>query len=113
MSAEIRCNACHEIDNPARAQGFALWGRFNTVEERDAFVARFPRYVGVKKGHVNGLGNVFDASVHIQFRSNGTTGASNEAGIKRVRKALELAGAEWVSPYRNSFATVEQFLATL
>ncbi|QDH93157.1 hypothetical protein SEA_ZIPP_3 [Gordonia phage Zipp] len=61
--------------------------QFETTAARDEFVARFPRYVGVKASTKYPIA-WFEAA----FQRNGSTGEFNETGAKRLRKLLEVLG---------------------
>lgn len=72
------------------------WGVvFDSYEARDAFVAQFPRYVGIKAAKLwDTTGTRPYASVRFNLnQSDGTTGAANEAAAKRYRKAWAVVDA--------------------
>jgi len=76
----------------AIANGCEATVGFSTEAERDAFMAAFPKMVGLRK---NGLylatGCVPCVTFSVRMDSNGTTGAANEAGVKRATRFASIA----------------------
>lgn len=63
---------------------------FDTEEERDAFLAKFPKSVGLRKNvcGVKDIGWVPCVQLRAKFRTDGVNGGVNETGIKRSRRFL-------------------------
>ena len=98
----------HE-DHPELPMSFTCYAKFDTREEGAEFIARFPKYVGIKQFR-DGNGFHFRVTLSADEVNKGV----NEAGIKRIRKFIELAGdLGWENPYRNGYNTVEEFLAAI
>lgn len=96
-----------QFDKPT---GFELRADFATVAERDAFIARFPKYVGVKASRSQKP----MAWMSVRFRQDGVTGDRNEVGVKRALKALEIGGFDWHLPnIVNHYDNAEQFRAAV
>jgi hypothetical protein len=66
---------------------FHAW--FDSPEEAKAFVATLPKYLKLKTWATSKA-----VAFRVKFISNGVTGDENEAGIKRVRKFLDLCDIE-------------------
>jgi hypothetical protein len=67
---------------------------FTTNEERDAFVALFPKSVKVVATTLSGL--VIDqpyATIQVALHADAVNGGVNETGIKRLRKFIAVATA--------------------
>lgn len=95
----------HFQDQP---RSFAVTAKFETAEEAAAFVARFPKFVGLKLSR-----NV--AHMSVALSDNNVNKGKNEAGIKRIRKFLELAGTvTWRGQFAiNAYATQSAFESAL
>lgn len=98
---------------------------FETQEEAEAFVARFPKYAKVKVVFLSSYSGSLDEGnsqrhVHYTGRAQGTLKADgvnkgrNETGIKRLRAIQKVMGTDLVyrMPYGNSY-TPEQLEAEL
>lgn len=76
---------------------------FNTPEERDAFVARFPKSVGVRSYRQAVLSAdctsvehyYFGAGIGVLLVANDANGGVNEAGIKRARRFISVLVKEF------------------
>jgi hypothetical protein len=89
---------------------------FDTVEERDAFISSFPKWVKVAatSTFVSGGPKIPTAMVNIGLIGNGVNKGVNESGIKRARRFLSAiveSGSEIHYPEVNNFMTVEEFMA--
>lgn len=71
----------------------ALSAYFADTAARDEFVAKFPKYVGVKSATLY-PDNVPSARFEASFQRTGTTGEFNETGAKRLRKLIAVLGDE-------------------
>jgi len=103
------------VDRPDMPQNAKIEVRVDTADEADALAARFPKYVAAKTTRVTGFNMDPYHMVIIKARliATGTTGDVNEAGIKRVRRAVAVLDAdgiaiEWVGGFRNSYDTREE-----
>lgn len=105
---------------PADAQSVEISLSVATIERAREIAGMFPKaakataypvasangnYAGVRVGSAN-------------LVPNGTKGAANETGVARyrkARKAIEALGfdVEWVTPFKNSYATEAEFEAAL
>lgn len=88
---------------------------FESDEQRDEFVARFPKYVKVSASALtkwnaedNSESRIPNATVSVTLAATTTNGGVNEAGLKRIRKFLEIATQthelEERFPFGNSVA---------
>lgn len=71
---------------------YGIW--FNTDEELDNFVAKFPKYVRVIKTRgfdQTRQGGYPVATFVVDLESNAKAGEVNEAGLKRLAKFREIA----------------------
>jgi hypothetical protein len=76
----------------AIANGCDAMVAFATEAERDAFMAAFPKMVGLRANHLyHSTGKLPCATFSVRMASNGTTGAANEAGAKRVARFAAIA----------------------
>lgn len=118
----------NKIKITARTSAFDAHVDFATVEERDAFVALFPKFVGVKASFVGTLDQWDDLKtakqitlptsfVQVSLTANGTNGGRNETGIKRALRYLAvvdaLEGFEVVFTDRGDVLDREAFLAAI
>lgn len=101
---------------PNMPRSFSLFAEFESAEARDAFIAAFPKYCGII---ANKYGTMARLRSTITFYADDANKGVNEAGIKRVRKIIEIArqlghdfGHNGV-PALNSYETVDDFLAVL
>lgn len=108
------------MDTPNALGGFNATKVFETEEARDAALAVFPKFV---KAQASTLSSKFDGSNYttkptIRFNARFYAqkhNAANETGAKRVRRFLKLIGSdfEYRKAYKNSFATLDEFIALL
>lgn len=71
---------------------YSIW--FNTDEELDNFVAKFPKYVRIIKTRgfdQTRQGGYPIAAFVVDLESNGIAGEVNETGLKRLAKFREIA----------------------
>lgn len=116
VTAEVSATF-HHINRTAQGVSIAL--ELPTLEDAQAFVAKFPKSYGM---HATTLVSNGMRKGYVTFRAallkNGVNGGKNETGIGRYRKvmkALDTMGVRigWVHPYSNSYMTRETFEATL
>jgi len=112
-------DAHHVIDTPAKLGGFNAYAVFESEEERDAALARFPKFVRCKASALtaNFDGTGYTRKPTIRFNARfyeEANNPANETGAKRVRRFLELAGeVTFKTPYKNSFRTLAEATALL
>jgi hypothetical protein len=97
---------------------------FATVEERDAFIALFPKSVKVVASTLSGYDMETSSSWSapiaawgVRIDADGVNGGVNETGIKRINKFMAVAKASgmnmtWSMNYQNSI-TEDQFFAII
>jgi hypothetical protein len=101
---------------PQHPRSFDLYAEFETAEQRDAFIAAFPKYCGVV---ANRGGVMARLKSRITFSEDEVNKGVNETGIKRLRKIVEVARQLGHSfdhnglPAINSYANIDEMLAAL
>lgn len=78
-----------------------------SVGHGNEIAAQFPKFVNVKVNKTTGY-----VSFYVTLYANGINDGKNEAGIKRIKRFLEIAGElEWKKPAVNSYESLEDFKA--
>ena len=97
----------HHTDLPGR---FSVYINADSDAEFTEYVARFPKYVGIRNHRGSKNSGYMIASIG---NVNDTTGAVNETAWKRVRKFIEVARDDIVmlTGFRNSYRTLAAFEA--
>ena len=107
-------------------QSFGLMAAFATDEERDAFIARFPKSAKVRPGSLNtytgtpgqadyvGSIRLPTATATATLTPDGVNKGANESGLRRVRTILRVApDLPWRATFGNSYPTRGAFLAAI
>lgn len=116
MTANITLSAYYLIDHPDVPSRAVLAADFDTETDRDAFLARFPKSVGVKAVTSYGVDREPRpaAKFDVRFLSDRANGGVNETGIARFRKVLTLTpDAVWTARTINSYRTPDAALDAL
>lgn len=111
----IKLTASHQS---GKIGSVGVIANFNTDAERDAYLAKFPKWVGVKATTLSyPVDGVYRTDPAISFRADfyeKQDNPKNENGAKRVRRFLDLAGeVVYNKCYSNSYDTLEQAIAAL
>ena len=101
--SNIKIRAFHATGDKTEPIFAEMSAVFDSDAERDEFLARFPKSVGVKATRVYGYGDEAKAGAkfRVDFRSDGVNGGVNETGIKRFRRFVALAPEAEI--YRSVF----------
>jgi hypothetical protein len=84
-----------------------VWAKDWPSIDLATIAARFPKYVGIKVA-TNSLW------FEVHFNADGVNKGKNEAGIKRLRKFLEIAGPlDWKCNALNGYKSLDDFLAAI
>ena len=96
-------------------QRWNLYGVFETAEERDAFIARFPKSAGVRRSTLSSAEGSFPAAAaQGNLWADGVNKGVNETGLKRYRTIARIAPElPWKSTFLNAFPTRAAFEAAL
>ena len=93
---------------PEQPTSFRAFAQAVSVGHAKEITAKFPKFVNVKV-HNNG-----SISFYVTLYATGVNDGKNEAGIKRIKRFLEIAGdVEWKVPALNSYKTLEDFTKIL
>ena len=105
LQATVSCECSYDYATkthtnfPDRLQEVSAYVMFSNEADRNAFVALFPKFVGVKGNYCSGVD--FDrrpsASFRVSLSPDGTTGAVNESGLKRVRAFTKVCAANGIN----------------
>jgi len=110
--------AHHILDDTTTIGGVKGYAVFETEAARDAELARYPKWVNLKKNTMtaqfDGVNYTRRPCISFDARFYAQTGnPANETGAKRVRRFLSLAQFEYKTLYKNSYATLDDALAAL
>jgi hypothetical protein len=89
---------------------------FNSVEERDAAVARYPKSLNVRATSLHSDTIIPCATLHVGLWSDKVNGGRNETGIARFRRFLALTPRDeigWAAVYGNAFPNLASLLAVI
>lgn len=106
-----------KIKATATEYGFGASIDFETIEQRTAFVAMFPKSIKV---HATECGGLIDgtykawpvATIVVHLTADANNGGTNETGLKRIQKFVAIAIAngyeiEHNKCYKNSLTDAE------
>jgi hypothetical protein len=88
---------------------------FNSVEERDAATARYPKNLKVRATYLlSGDKRIPCATLNVGLWSDKVNGGRNETGIARFRRFLALTqNIGWAAVYGNAFPNLASLLAVI
>lgn len=106
------------LEAPQSSEGPLFWklfGVFATEEERDTFLARFPKSAGVKATTLGAADRSYPAvRAQANLYADGVNKGINETGLKRYRTIVRIAPElPWKTSFLNSYPTRAAFEAAL